>query len=97
MEKALILIEFVKRRVGGLHQINKIDSCEIDDEYEPELEGLPKITQKRRVVCFECNLSNDPLDDSDIGYQEPTEKDHVSVEEIEGSRDVRERKESEDE
>jgi DNA-binding protein len=33
--KALILIEIVKRRVGDLHQINKIDSTEIVDEYEP--------------------------------------------------------------
>jgi DNA-binding protein len=48
--KALILIEIVKRRVGGLHQITKIDSTEITDEYEPEKEGLPKITQKRLVA-----------------------------------------------
>jgi ribonucleases P/MRP protein subunit RPP25 len=48
--KALMLIEIVKRRIGGLHQINKIDSYEIDEEYEPELEGLPKITQKRRIT-----------------------------------------------
>ena len=48
--KALILIEIVKCRVGGLHQITKIDSYEITDEYEPEKEGLPKITQKRLVA-----------------------------------------------
>lgn len=33
--KALILVELVKRRVGDLHQINKITSTEIVDEFEP--------------------------------------------------------------
>ena len=42
--KALILIEIVKRRVGGLHQINEITSTEIEDEYEPQVEGLEKTT-----------------------------------------------------
>ena len=59
IEKALDLIEIVKRRVGGLYQFNKIDSTEIIEESEPELEGLEKTTQKRHVVWFECNLSKD--------------------------------------
>jgi len=33
--KALILIEIVKRRIGGLHQVNNIYSTEIIDEFEP--------------------------------------------------------------
>lgn len=70
--KALILIEIVKRRVGGLHQINNIDSTEIVDEYEPQQEGLEKTTQKRRVTCLDCNLSKDQLDIEHVGYQEPT-------------------------
>ena len=41
--KALILIELVKRRVGNLHQINKITSTEIVDEFEPLVEGLEKM------------------------------------------------------
>ena len=41
--KALILIELVKRRVGDLHQINKIYSMELVDEFEPIVEGLEKI------------------------------------------------------
>ena len=66
--KALILIEIVKRRVGDLHQINEITSTEIVDEYEPQVEGLEKTTQKRRVTCLDCNLSKDPLDTNNIGY-----------------------------
>jgi DNA-binding protein len=41
--KALILIELVKRRVGNLHQLNKIYSMEIVDEFEPNVEGMDKI------------------------------------------------------
>lgn len=41
--KALILIELVKRRVGNLHQLNKIYSMEITDEFEPNVEGMDKI------------------------------------------------------
>lgn len=89
--KALILIEIVKRRVGDLHQINEITSTEIIDEYEPQVEGLEKTTQKRRVTCLDCNLSKDPLDTTHIGYQEPTKRDPTSAddENIEGSRPPR--------
>jgi DNA-binding protein len=71
MFKALVLIEIVKHRVEGLHQYNKIDSYEINDENESQLEGLENTTQKLRVTCFDCNLSKDKLDVYDIGYQEP--------------------------
>jgi DNA-binding protein len=73
--KALILIEIVKRRVGDLHQINDISSTEIIDELEPQVEGLEKIEQKRRVTCLDCHLSKDPLDTTNIGYQPPQPKD----------------------
>jgi ribonucleases P/MRP protein subunit RPP25 len=73
--KALILIELVKRRVGDLHQINEITSTEITDEYEPQVEGLERIEQKRRVTCLDCTLSKDPLDTNHIGYQPPTPKE----------------------
>lgn len=66
--KALILIEIVKRRVGDLHQLNDISSTEIVDEYEPQVEGLEKTTQKRRVTCLDCNLSKDPLNENHHGY-----------------------------
>jgi ribonuclease P/MRP protein subunit RPP25 len=57
--KALILIELVKRRIGDLHQINEITSTEITDEYEPQVEGLDRLEQKRRVTCLDCLLSRD--------------------------------------
>ncbi len=63
------MVELVKRRVGDLHQINKIYLKEIIDEYEPIDEGLEKIEQKCIVACFDCTLSKDELDTSNIGYQ----------------------------
>ena len=66
--KALILIELVKRRVGDLHQINNITSTEIVDEFEPIVEGLEKIEQRRRVTCLNCVLSKTPIDAEHIGY-----------------------------
>jgi DNA-binding protein len=73
--KALILIELVKRRVGDLHQINNITSTEIVDEFEPEIEGLERIEQRRRVTCLNCILSKTPLDQTNIGYQKPEAKE----------------------
>lgn len=73
--KALILIELVKRRVGDLHQVNNITSTEIVDEFRPIVEGLEKVEQRRRVTCLNCVLSKEPLDSSNIGYQEPTKKE----------------------
>ncbi len=68
------MIELIKCRVGDLHQINKIYSKEISEEYEPEEEGQENTFVKRRVTCLDCILSKDPLDTTDVGYQEPIEK-----------------------
>jgi ribonuclease P/MRP protein subunit RPP25 len=57
--KALILIELVKRRVGDLHQLNKVYSMEIVDVYEPKVEGLEKIEQRRLVTAMDTVLSKD--------------------------------------
>ena len=66
--KAVILIELVKRRIGNLHQINKIYSLEIVDAYEPKIEGLERIEQKRKVTAQDTILSRDELDKADPGY-----------------------------
>ena len=71
--KALILIELVKRRVGNLHQRNEIYSMEIKSE-ETVAEGMPKVENKRRVTAMDTELSKDPLDENDPGYQKPEPK-----------------------
>lgn len=73
--KALILIELVKRRVGDLHQLNKIYSMEIVSLEESKIEGMGKIENKRRVTAMDTVLSKDPLDTTDPGYQEPEPKE----------------------
>jgi DNA-binding protein len=66
--KALILIELVKRRVGGLYQKNRIYSMEIKSVEETKIEDMPKVETKRRVTAMDTELSKDPLDENDPGY-----------------------------
>jgi len=66
--KALILIELVKRRIGNLHQLNKIHSMVITDVYKPKVEGLEPIEQPRRVTALDCVLSKDEIDKNQVGY-----------------------------
>lgn len=67
--KALILIELVKRRVGDLHQLNKIYSMEIVSHEETGLEGHEKTETRRRVTAMDTTLSKDaPADMKDAGY-----------------------------
>ena len=61
--KALILIELVKRRVGELHQLNKIYSMEIVSHEDSKIEGMEKIETRRRVTAMDTTLSKDPLDE----------------------------------
>lgn len=78
--KALILIELVKRRVGDLHQKNRIYSLEIKSEEESKIpEGMvadgAKTIAIRRVTAMDTELSKDPLDTTDPGYQSPLPKE----------------------
>lgn len=70
--KANILIELVKRRVGDLHQLNKIYSRVITS-FEEKLGE--KVETQRRVTAMDTLLSKEPLDKNDPGYQEPVPKD----------------------
>ena len=82
MVKALILIELIKRRIGDLHQLNKIHSMTVVDVFQPTEEGFEQVEQPRRVTCFDCILSKLPLDNADVGYQTPEPKEdrpHRSV------------------
>lgn len=69
--KAMQIVELIKRKIGNLHQINKIQTMMIVDTFEPTVEGLKVQEQQRRVTAFDCILSKEPLDTSDPGYQPP--------------------------
>lgn len=74
--KALILIELVKRRIGGLHQLNKIHSRELESEEPSKLDENEKIITKRRVTAMDTILSKEAPDDlNQPGYQVPEEKE----------------------
>lgn len=62
--KAVILTELIKRSVGNLHQINKIFSTDIVDEFEPKVEGLDIIKQSRKLTSWETILTKgEPSED----------------------------------
>ncbi len=48
---------------------------EIVDRYEPIMEGLDPIEQRRRVTAVNITLSKQSLDTTDIGYQQPLTKE----------------------
>merc|ERR1740121_1277165 len=77
LTKAVTSAEVIKRRFKGLHQITKLDSQEIVDEYEPLEEGLDKVSETRTLPFIEIKLSKDPLDTSDKGYQPPLDEAEI--------------------
>jgi len=74
---AVTVAEVIKRRFKGLHQITKLGSVEVTDEWEPLEEGLDPVTGTRSVSFIEIVLSKGELDKSDKGYQEPLDESLV--------------------
>jgi len=74
---AVTVAEVIKRRFKGLHQITKLGSVEVTDEWEPLEEGLDPVTGTRAVSFIEIVLSKQELDKSDKGYQEPLDESLV--------------------
>merc|ERR1719148_452265 len=75
--KAVTSAEVIKRRFKGLHQVTKLGSREVIDEYEPLEEGLDKVSETRNLPFVEITLSKEPLDTSDKGYQAPIDESLV--------------------
>merc|ERR1719148_40443 len=78
LTKAVTSAEVIKRRFKGLHQVTKLGSQEIVDEYEPLEEGLDKVSETRNLPFVEIKLSKDPLDASDKGYQAPLDDSEIT-------------------
>jgi len=77
LTKAVTSAEIIKRRFKGLHQLTKLGSQEIVDEYEPIEEGLDKVSETRNLPFIEIKLSKEGLDSSALGYQAPIPEDQV--------------------
>merc|ERR1712151_691043 len=77
--KAVNVVEILKRRVEGLHQLNRIKHAEVEDKYEPLEEGLDTVIVKRFLSLIEITLTkNIPQEaQEEIGYQKPLPKDEI--------------------
>ncbi|TYZ61243.1 hypothetical protein PybrP1_006058 [[Pythium] brassicae (nom. inval.)] len=79
ISKAVTVAEILKHRVANLHQITQISSIETVDVYEPLEEGLDRIETKRHIPSIAIQLSLDPLNKDDPGYQSPIPAELVTT------------------
>ncbi|KAI3776503.1 hypothetical protein L1987_46288 [Smallanthus sonchifolius] len=79
INKTVTIVELIKRRIVGLHQITSIGSTDITDTWEPLEEGLLPIETTRHVSMIIVTLSKEELNTSSIGYQPPLPADQVKV------------------
>ncbi|KAL3627817.1 hypothetical protein CASFOL_028232 [Castilleja foliolosa] len=79
INKTVTIVELIKRRIVGLHQITAIQSTYITDTWEPLEEGLQTLETTRKVSMVTITLSKNELDKTNIGYQPPIPVDQVKV------------------
>ncbi|KAJ0492903.1 putative DNA/RNA-binding protein Alba [Helianthus annuus] len=79
INKTVTIVELIKRRIVGLHQITSIGSTDITDTWEPLEEGLLPLETTRHVSMITITLSKAELNTSSIGYQPPLPADQVKV------------------
>ncbi|KAI3725507.1 hypothetical protein L1987_65297 [Smallanthus sonchifolius] len=79
INKTVTIVELIKRRIVGLHQITSIGSTDITDTWEPLEEGLLPLETTRHVSMIIVTLSKNELNTSSIGYQLPLPADQVKV------------------
>ncbi|KAI3464788.1 hypothetical protein Pfo_021451 [Paulownia fortunei] len=79
INKTVTIVELIKRRIVGLHQITAIQSTDITDTWEPLEEGLQTLETTRKVSMVTITLSKKELEKTNIGYQPPIPADQVKV------------------
>ncbi|EFJ21285.1 hypothetical protein SELMODRAFT_443692 [Selaginella moellendorffii] len=77
INKTVAIVEIVKRRIAGLHQITTIGSTDITDSWKPLEEGLVPLETTRHVSLISITLSTKELDKDSTGYQAPLPPDQV--------------------
>ncbi|KAG1359452.1 ribonuclease P protein subunit p25-like protein [Cocos nucifera] len=77
INKTVMIVELIKRRIVGLHQNTAIGSIDITDTWEPLEEGLLPLETTRHVSMITLTLSKKELDTSSVGYQSPLPTDQV--------------------
>jgi len=58
--RVLLVAEILRRRIKGLHQINKISNTTIEEIYEPTENGLDTVIVKRTLSMLEIKLTTEP-------------------------------------
>ncbi|MBA0676426.1 hypothetical protein Goari_017903 [Gossypium aridum] len=79
INKTVTIVELIKRRIVGLHQITSIGSMDITDMWEPLEEGLLPLETTRHVSMITITLSKIELNTSSVGYQPPLPADQVKA------------------
>ncbi|KAL0912735.1 hypothetical protein M5K25_018727 [Dendrobium thyrsiflorum] len=77
INKTVVIVELIKRRIAGLHQNTAVGSTDIIDTWEPLEEGLLPLETTRHVSMISITLSKMELDKSSAGYQSPLPADQV--------------------
>lgn len=82
--KTITCAEIMKRKVGGLHQLTKLQYKGVREVWESQDGDDSEMTVHRTVPSISILLSKDPLDPLEPGYQ-PPETQSVLWEEREGA------------
>uniref|UniRef100_A0A3Q3JTQ8 DNA/RNA-binding protein Alba-like domain-containing protein n=1 Tax=Monopterus albus TaxID=43700 RepID=A0A3Q3JTQ8_MONAL len=69
--KTITCAEIMKRKVGSLHQLTKLQYKVVKEVWESSEEGTSEMTVRRTVPSISILLSKDPLDPQEPGYQPP--------------------------
>lgn len=69
--KAISCAEIMKKKIKGLHQINKIRFKRIEEYWDPQRDDLDKMCVNRDIPAITILLSKTPLDETVAGYQAP--------------------------
>ncbi|KAK2842434.1 hypothetical protein Q5P01_012634 [Channa striata] len=71
LTKTITCVEILKRKIGGLHQLNKLYYKTVNEVWENAQQGAPAVTVPKTVPAISILLSKDPLDPQEPGYQPP--------------------------
>ncbi|XP_049574451.1 uncharacterized protein [Syngnathus scovelli] len=69
--KTITCAEIMKRKVGSLHQLTKLQYKVVKEVWENTEGGTAEMTVHRTVPSISILLSKDPLDPQEPGYQPP--------------------------
>ncbi|XP_068175451.1 uncharacterized protein [Antennarius striatus] len=69
--KTITCAEIMKRKVGPLHQLTKLQYKVVKEVWESTERGNSEMTVHRTVPSISILLSKDPLDPQEPGYQPP--------------------------